>query len=75
MSELVYLRFIFFVYLQSCIADAPLTASQGKAATSENSVMLASTLSNKSRLNHKANSLSEGGDITFVEYNNDMSSY
>ena len=68
MSDLVYLRFIFFVYLQSCsIADAPLTASQGKAATSENSVMLASTLSSKSRLNHKANSLSEGGDKIFVE--------
>lgn len=49
--------------------------AKARLRLSENSVMLASTLSSKSRLSHKANSLSEGGDITFVEYNNDMSSY
>gem|GEM_PF-2466413 len=71
---------MFFIHFFISLHQQPSTHRKRQAKArlrlSENSVMLASTLSSKSRLDHRSNSLSEGWWFNFRgKLNNDMSSY
>lgn len=63
---------LFFIHFFISLHQQPSTRRKRQAKArlrlSENSVMLASTLSSKSRLDHRSNSLSEGWWFNFRGY-------